>query len=272
MLSLALRPPSNRPLSVLTIGSHPDDIEIGAGGLLLGLAESDLRAHYVVLTGTAERQQEARNAAHSFMPAADLTIELFELPEGRLPAMWGSVKEILEDVARSCTPDIVIGPSSRDAHQDHRAIGEIVPTVFRDHLYLAYEIPKWDGDVSRPSMYVPLPVPVMQRKVELLHKCFPSQRTRDWWDDEVFLGLARLRGMECRARYAEAFTCTKSVIAPAAFTRGKVDENELLRTSRDRWSPAKRAGASRSGKAVSRPLAASSYASQYFSARANQLR
>ena len=125
------------------------------------------------------------------------------------------MKEILEEVARSCSPDVIIAPSSDDAHQDHRTIGEIVPTVFRDQLYLAYEIPKWDGDLGRPSMYVPLSAEIARRKVELLHKCFPSQRGRDWWDDEVFLGLARLRGMECRARYAEAFTCTKVSDRPA---------------------------------------------------------
>jgi len=201
-------------LSVLAIGAHPDDIEIGAGGLLLQLAESEPRVRYVVLTGTAERHEEARNAAHSFMPAADLTIGLFDLPEGRLPAAWGSVKEILEGVARSCSPDLIIAPSSGDAHQDHRTIGELVPTVFRDQLYLAYEIPKWDGDMSRPSMYVPLSASTAHRKVELLHKCFPSQRNHDWWDDEVFLGIARLRGVECRARYAEAFHCSKSIIRP----------------------------------------------------------
>jgi len=214
MLSFPLKAPSGEPLSVLAVGAHPDDIEIGAGGLLLGLAESDLRARYVVLTGTAERQQEARNAARSFMPGADLTIDLFDLPEGRLPAVWGNVKEILEEVARSCSPDVIIAPSFDDAHQDHRIIGELVPTVFRDQLYLAYEIPKWDGDISRPSMYVPLPTRTAQRKVELLNKCFPSQRNRDWWDDEVFLGIARLRGIECRARYAEAFRCSKSVVLP----------------------------------------------------------
>ena len=91
------------------------------------------------------------------MPGADLTIDLFDLPEGRLPAVWGSVKEILEDVARSCSPDVILAPSADDAHQDHRTIAEIVPTVFRDQLYLAYEIPKWDGDIGRPSVYVPLP-------------------------------------------------------------------------------------------------------------------
>ncbi len=220
MLSLRLDTPPGEPLSVLAIGAHPDDIEIGAGGLLLGLTGAALKARYVVLTGTAERQQEARNAARSFMPDADLTIDLFDLPEGRLPTVWDRAKEILEEVARSCSPDLILAPSSDDAHQDHRVIAEIVPTVFRDQLYLAYEIPKWDGDISRPSMYVPLPAAVAQRKVELLHKCFPSQQGRDWWDDEVFLGLARLRGMECRARYAEAFWCAKSVIVPSAATPG----------------------------------------------------
>ena len=219
MLSLPLSAPPGEPLSVLAIGAHPDDIEIGAGGLLLGLAESRLRARYVVLTGTEERQQEARNAAHSFLPGADLTLEFHDLPEGRLPAVWEQVKDVLEQVARTCVPDLVIAPSRDDAHQDHRTIGEIVPTVFRDQLYLAYEIPKWDGDLGRPSVYVPVPAHTMQLKLELLHKCFPSQRDRDWWDDEVFLGLARMRGMECRARYAEAFTCSKSVIVPAAVTR-----------------------------------------------------
>jgi len=227
MLPLSLKAPAGAPLSVLAIGAHPDDIEIGAGGLLLGLAESELQARYVVLTGTAERHQEARNAAYAFMPGADLAIDLYDLPEGRLPAAWGSVKEILEDTARSCAPDVILAPSPDDAHQDHRTIAEIVPTVFRDQLCLAYEIPKWDGDIGRPSVYVPLPVSTAHRKLELLHKCFPSQRGRDWWDDEVFLGLARLRGMECRARYAEAFTCTKSVIVPAAFARANAQEKDL---------------------------------------------
>jgi LmbE family N-acetylglucosaminyl deacetylase len=223
MLSLHLGVPS-APLSVLAIGAHPDDIEIGAGGLLLGLAQNQPRVCYTVLTGTAERQREARNAAHAFMADAEVAIELFDLPEGRLPAMWGRVKEILEDIARSCSPDVIIAPSSGDAHQDHRIIGELVPTVFRDQLYLAYEIPKWDGDVGRPSVYVPLSASTVQRKVELLHKCFPSQRERDWWDDEIFLGLARLRGMECRARYAEAFRCTKSVITLPPYAPGDVKE------------------------------------------------
>jgi LmbE family N-acetylglucosaminyl deacetylase len=214
VLPLHLSAPEGRPLSLLTIGAHPDDIEIGAGGTLLTLAEGQpgLQVRYVVLTGTADRQLEARNAAHDFLPGADVAIELHDLPEGRLPGVWSQVKEILERVARSCSPDVILAPAHGDAHQDHRTIGEIVPTVFRDHLYLAYEVPKWDGDLGRPGMYFPLSVTVVRRKAELLHKVFPSQRARDWWDDEVFLGLARLRGMECRAPYAEAFTCAKSLI------------------------------------------------------------
>jgi LmbE family N-acetylglucosaminyl deacetylase len=228
MLSLQLPLPADRPLSVLAVGAHPDDIEIGAGGMLLSLAErqAGLQAHYVLLTGSAERQLEARSAASAFLPASDLAVRLHDLPEGRLPAVWGQVKDILEDVARSCAPDLVLAPSPGDAHQDHRTIAEIVPTVFRDRLYLGYEIPKWDGDFGRPSTYFPLSAEFARRKVELLHKCFPSQTGRDWWDDQVFLGLARLRGMECRAPYAEAFTCSKSVIVPSAVTPGILPEGE----------------------------------------------
>ena len=158
VLPLLLEAPAARPLSVLAIGAHPDDIEIGAGGLLLTLAGRPLRATYVVLTGTADRHEEARAAARAFLPDADLTVSLHQLPEGRLPAAWAQAKEILEDVARTSAGavDVVLAPSCDDAHQDHRTIGEIVPSVFRDQLYLAYEIPKWDGDLSRPSVYVPL--------------------------------------------------------------------------------------------------------------------
>jgi LmbE family N-acetylglucosaminyl deacetylase len=217
VLPLQLGSQAGGPLSVLAIGAHPDDIEIGAGGTLLTLAECQpgLRVRYVVLTGTADRQLESKAAARSFLPAADLAIEVHDLPEGRLPAAWTQVKDTLESVARAGLPDLILAPSAADAHQDHRTIGEIIPTVFRDQLCLSYEIPKWDGDFGRPSVYVPLSAELAKRKVELLHKSYPSQRGRDWWDDDVFLGLARLRGMECRAPYAEAFTCTKSVIVPA---------------------------------------------------------
>jgi LmbE family N-acetylglucosaminyl deacetylase len=218
MLPASLVPPPGRALSVLAIGAHPDDLEIGSGGTLLSLAQArpGLRVSYVVLTGTAERHQEARAAAAAFTPGADLAIGLHDLPEGRLPAVWGQVKDVLEQVARTCSPDVILAPSRDDAHQDHATIGEIVPTVFRDQLYLAYEIPKWDGDLGRgsPGTYVPMTAELARRKVELLHTCFPSQQRRDWWADEVFLGLARLRGMECRAPYAEAFTCRKLLLQP----------------------------------------------------------
>jgi LmbE family N-acetylglucosaminyl deacetylase len=218
MLALHLATAPQEALSILAIGAHPDDIEIGAGGTLLSLAQGRdrLRVHYLVLTGTPERQLEARHAAAAFLPGADLTMQLCSLPEGRFPALWSEVKDLLEEVACGFVPDLIIGPQAGDAHQDHRTIAEILPTVFRDQLYLGYEIPKWDGDFSRPAVYVPMSADAAQRKTELLHKCFPSQHQRDWWDDDVFLGLARLRGMECRAPYAEAFASTKMVLSGAS--------------------------------------------------------
>jgi LmbE family N-acetylglucosaminyl deacetylase len=231
VLPLHLELPAERPLSVLAIGAHPDDIEIGAGGTLLSLAgrRHGLRVRYVVLSGTDERQCEAHDAAKAFLPGAELTVDLHHLPEGRFPAVWDRVKDSLELVAHTCAPDLILAPSSDDAHQDHRTIGEVVPTVFRDQLSLSYEVPKWDGDLGRPSIYFPLLPDLAHRKVELLHKCFPSQVGRDWWDDEVFLGLARLRGMECRARYAEAFTCTKSVVQPLALSESNGTDGDVHR-------------------------------------------
>ena len=215
MISFPLAAPEGRPLSVLALGAHPDDIEIAAGGTLLSLAERHpgLHVRYVLMTGTQERQLEARAAARAFAPGAELEVELHNLPDGRLPAVWGQVKEILAVLARSVHPDVILAPSPGDAHQDHRTVGELVPTAFRDQLYLGYEVPKWDGDLARPNTYFPLSDEIACRKVELLDKSYPSQRGRDWWDEETFLALARLRGMECRARYAEAFTCAKLVIS-----------------------------------------------------------
>lgn len=215
MIPLQPQVPPGGPLSVLAIGAHPDDIEIAAGGTLLTLSgrHPGLTVRYVLLTGTPERQAEARAAARCFTPRADLLTEFHDLPDGRLPAVYGEVKEVLEAVARQFRPHVILAPSPKDAHQDHRTVGELVPTAFRDQVVLSYEIPKWDGDFGQPNTYVPLTNQIARSKVELLDKSFPSQVGRDWWGEETFLGLARLRGMECRVRYAEAFTCTKLVLS-----------------------------------------------------------
>ena len=210
MLSLSL----TGVRSLLAVGAHPDDIEIAAGGLLLSVAAANpgVQVHYMLCSGTPERQAEARAAAAAFLPGGRLSFAMHALPDGRLPAHWGTVKDLLHDAAAAVVPDLVICPALNDAHQDHRLLAEQVPTVFRDQLVLHYEIPKWDGDLARRNVYLPLSDEVARRKVELLHASFPSQKGRDWWDDEVFLGLARLRGMEARSRYAEAFDCTKTVL------------------------------------------------------------
>jgi LmbE family N-acetylglucosaminyl deacetylase len=204
------------PNHVLAVGAHPDDIEIGCGGTLLALAAANpaLSADLVILTGEPLRQDEARHAAELFLPDHDVRVHTLDLPDSRLPSVWNAVKDALESVAResSSSPDLVLTPRHDDAHQDHRLVAELVPTVWRDHFILEYEIPKWDGDMSRPSVYLPLTAEQMQEKVLRLRKAYPSQVSRDWWDDEVFYGLARLRGMECRARYAEAFHARKIVL------------------------------------------------------------
>jgi LmbE family N-acetylglucosaminyl deacetylase len=200
--------------SVLLLGAHPDDIEIACGGTMLALAAANpgLVVRYVLLSGAADRQAEARSAAAAFLPGAGIDFQLHDLPDGRLPEDWGRVKQLLHAAAEGTSPDLVVSPWIGDAHQDHRLLGELVPTVWRGVFALQYEIPKWDGDLGRPNVYVPLTPDRAHHKVELLDKHFPSQRTRGWWDEEVFLGLARLRGVECGARYAEAFHSGKAVL------------------------------------------------------------
>ncbi|TCO52074.1 LmbE family N-acetylglucosaminyl deacetylase [Kribbella antiqua] len=205
----------NRPVHLVALGAHPDDIEIGCGGTLLKLAESvpELTAEFVIATGSPERLEEARRGAELFLPGCAVTITSAELPDGRLPSFWNETKELLEATARgSRTPDLVLAPSRTDAHQDHRLIAKLAPTVWRNHLVLHYEIPKWDGDISRPWLYVGLTEAQLRDKITRLHKAYPSQVPHDWFDEEVFAGLARLRGMECRAPYAEAFTTAKATL------------------------------------------------------------
>jgi LmbE family N-acetylglucosaminyl deacetylase len=198
----------------VALAAHPDDLEIGCGGTLLQLAATHpgLSVDVVLATGEPARVAEARRASELFLPGCAVTLHCGGLPDGRLPADWAGVKELLEKTAALTNPDLVLGPRRTDLHQDHRLLGELARTVWRDHLVLGYEIPKWDGDLDRPWLYVPLSEAAMDAKVRLLHESFPSQTGRDWFDPEVFRGLARLRGMECRSRYAEAFTTDKAVL------------------------------------------------------------
>ena len=164
------------------------------------------------MTGSPERCAEAEAAAQVFLPGSESTFHAF--PDGRLPAHWNEVKDILHTFAAVLpNADVVLAPRMDDAHQDHRLLDTLAPTVWRDALVLHYEVPKWDGDLGRSNCYVPISVELGRRKVSLLNELYLSQRGRDWWDDEMFLGLMRIRGMECRSRYAEAFQASKAVLS-----------------------------------------------------------
>lgn len=207
-----------RPPVVSALAAHCDDIEIGAGATLLRLAERHpgLVVDATVLTSTPERAAETRAALAAFLPGAQLSVWVHELRDGRLPAVWDDVKELVEAArARAAAlgdADLVLCPSRRDAHQDHRLLAELVPTAFRRHLVWQYEILKWDGDLGRPNVHVPVPDEVAERKWTLLYEHYASQRGRGWFDREALLGLMRVRGVECNARYAEAFYCDKMTI------------------------------------------------------------
>jgi LmbE family N-acetylglucosaminyl deacetylase len=201
------------PLHLVCLAAHPDDIEIGCGGTLLSLsATADVTVDAYLLTGSADRVSECEAALADFAPGATVRVHPARLPDGRLPAHWAEAKDYLEAERGPQTPAVIFSPRRDDSHQDHAVVAQLAATVWRDSVILRYEIPKWDGDLTTASTYVALTDEIANRKVELLDKHFGSQRGRDWWDAETFLGLMRLRGIECRSRYAEGFTADKMLL------------------------------------------------------------
>ena len=196
---------------VLAIGCHADDIEIGCGGTLLALtrARPDVHVTWVVLAAEGVRAEEARASAGAFLSAANsFEIRALGHRESFLPYVGADVKESFEEL-KSVEPDLVLTHTRHDLHQDHRLACELTWNTFRDHLILEYEIPKYDGDLGSPNVFVPLDENVVSEKLQLLAEHFPTQASRHWFDDELFRGLLRIRGMEAATRYAEAFTCRK---------------------------------------------------------------
>lgn len=214
MKSLGLANPGET-LRVLAIGAHSDDIEIGAGGALLKWIADGVKLEitWCALSAIGERAGEARASAEEFLQgAASIDIRLAEFRDGYFPAERTAVKDWIETLKQTPAPDVILTHTREDAHQDHRLLCELAWNTFRDHLILEFEIPKWDGDLGRPNVYVPLSEEILARKIALLNKHFGTQRSKAWFDDETFRGLARLRGVECRERYAEAFFARKVLL------------------------------------------------------------
>ena len=215
MLSLALPP---GPLSVLCLGAHADDIEIGCGGTILALlaARRNVNCHWVVFSGAGgPREREARESASQFLAGAGARgVDVHQFRDGHFPAALSEIKDVLEAVKRAFTPDVVFAHCRDDRHQDHRIVSDVAWQTFRDHLILEYEIPKWDGDLGQPNLYVPLLRDIARRKTEHLLAAFPSQRSKRWFTEDALLALLRLRGVESAAPegLAEAFYARKAVV------------------------------------------------------------
>jgi LmbE family N-acetylglucosaminyl deacetylase len=206
---------------LVLLGAHCDDIAIGAGATLLELcrANPDVRVTALVCTGGGGlREEEERAALAAFCPGAKLEVTVLAFPDTRLPSYWDELKSAIRALREQTAPNLVLAPSRHDAHQDHRTVAELVPNAFRDHLTLGYEILKWEGDLNQPSVYLPVPSPVLEEKIDLLFEHYGSQSAHPWFDREAFSGLARVRGVQCHARYAEAFHISKLVIGPGRMT------------------------------------------------------
>jgi LmbE family N-acetylglucosaminyl deacetylase len=217
MLQLGLGAAPSGPLRLLCLGAHSDDIEIGCGGSLLRLLHErpGSSVTWVVFAAPGERSEEARQSAQAFAAAAgSLEIEIHAFRESYFPYVGAEIKDAFEQVKQRATPDVIFSHRADDMHQDHRVVADLTWNTFRNHLILQYEIPKYEGDLGTPNVFVPLDRALAERKVELLLKHFPSQAHRTWFHPDTFQGLMSLRGIECNAPggCAEAFYTRKLVL------------------------------------------------------------
>lgn len=218
MLGLLLGRPAAEPVRVLAIGAHPDDIEIGCGGTMLRLLEQGAISEvcWVVLSGTPERAAEARASAEALLDGvAQRRVVIGDFADGFFPYDGREIKAFFEELKRDFAPDVVFTHQRSDLHQDHRVTCELTWNTFRNHLILEYEVPKYDGDMGAPNLFVPLGEDLCRQKIAHLMTAFPSQVPKRWFKEDLFSGLLRLRGMECNSAtsYAEAFYCRKAVLA-----------------------------------------------------------
>lgn len=197
------------PLRVLCLGAHPDDIEIGCGGTLLRLlAERRVEVRYVVFSANPERAEEARASAAALLAeAARATVEIHAFQESYFPSVRSDIKDAFEALKRDVDPDLVFSHHRADLHQDHALLAALTWNTFRDHFILEYEIPKYEGDLGAPNVFVPLDEALARRKCDHLIGYFESQTRRSWFRASTFEALMRIRGVECNAGggYAEAF-------------------------------------------------------------------
>ncbi len=203
--------------TILCIGAHCDDIEIGCGGTLSKWVRErpNVRVVWAIFGGEPVRDDESREAARRIGGSQrPPEVRLHQFRSGYFPGQYCAIKDAFELLKSEIQPDVVLTHTLRDRHQDHALLGELTWNTFRSHLILEYEIPKYEGDLGQPNVFVPLAESDIDRKVAVLMDCFQSQRTRGWFTPETFRGLARLRGVECAAPggYAEAFHARKLVL------------------------------------------------------------
>lgn len=219
VIQLRLAEKKSDPLHILCLGAHSDDIEIGCGATVLQLRKifEKVKFTWVVFSAAGARGKEAKKAAEFFTTGCESEVKLKDFRDGFLPYSGGAVKDFFEELKSHVSPDLIFTHWQGDAHQDHRLISELTWNTFRNHLILEYEIPKYDGDLSRPNCFMPLEAPLYQQKVDHLFAAFESQRAKPWFDRETFLGLMRIRGMEANSAsgYAEAFHARKLVFGLA---------------------------------------------------------
>jgi LmbE family N-acetylglucosaminyl deacetylase len=208
---------TDRPPTILFLGAHCDDIEIGCGGTILRLRESmpEAEIRWLIFASNEVRRREAMESADQFLGGRSRdSIRIESFRDGYLPYSGGQVKDVFEDVKRDVSPDLIFTHHRHDLHQDHRLVNELTWNTWRNHMILEYEVPKYDGDLGQPNVFVAVSPEQVERKIKIVLEVFSTQTSKNWLDADTLRAILRLRGVESNTpeRYAEAFYAPKLLL------------------------------------------------------------
>jgi LmbE family N-acetylglucosaminyl deacetylase len=204
---------------VLVLAPHTDDGEFGCGGTIARLIEEGTEVHYVALSIAEDSvpsglprdilaTEVAKATQELGIGAKHLQVERF--PVRRFPEFRQRILELLVDLNKRISPDMVFTPSSTDTHQDHQVVSQEGFRAFKRTTILGYEVP-WNNLTFSTNAFFFLEPRHLEAKLRSL-RCYVSQLGREYVDEQFIRSLARTRGVQIGAEYAESFEVIRLVL------------------------------------------------------------
>jgi len=202
-------------MKVLVLSPHTDDAELGCGGTIIKLLEGGNEIFWIVFS-TAEDSLPAglpkdtlKREYFDVLKALGLKEDNCKVFDFKVRNLDNYRQEILEDLIKTRNeyhPDVVLGPSLNDLHQDHQVVAHEMVRAFKTtSSIICYELP-WNHISFNTQCFIKLKKNQVEKKCEIL-KNYQSQfiKGKPYFSKEYIYGLAKARGIQCNSEYAEAF-------------------------------------------------------------------